>query len=61
MQPAPPIGTGTLITILHVIEEASEFRDSTVVSILGEAKWKRFLKSSKDKIIPNIPDDIETF
>ena len=52
---------GAGITILHVIEEVSEFRDSMIGSILGEEKWKALLKSNEGKIIASIRQDIETF
>jgi nucleotide-binding universal stress UspA family protein len=52
---------GAGITTLHVVEDASAFRESMVSSILGEAKWKELLKSNEDKIVATIREGIETF
>ncbi len=52
---------GAGITILHVIEDMSTFRESMVVGILGETKWKELLKSNEDKIIATIGEGIERF
>ena len=52
---------GASITLLHVVEEASEFWGSMVSSILGETKWKELLKNNEGKIIASIREDIETF
>jgi len=52
---------GAGISVLHVVEDASSFRDSMVSSVLGEGKWKELLKSNEDKIIAAIREGIEKF
>ncbi|MBW1784051.1 MAG: universal stress protein [Deltaproteobacteria bacterium] len=52
---------GAGITVLHVVEDASPFRESMVVSVLGETKWKELLKSNEDKIVATLREGLETF
>ncbi len=52
---------GASITILHVVEDASTFRESMMITILGETKWKELLKSNEGQIVASIREGIEMF
>ena len=52
---------GAGITILHVLEDMSSFRDSMVISIIGEDKWQEMLKNNRENVIETIRKRLEKF
>jgi len=52
---------GAGITLLHVLEDMSPYRDSLMMNILGEEKWKDLLETNKDKIIQDLKDRLGKF
>jgi len=52
---------GAGITILHVLQEMSPYRDSLIVNILGEDKWASLRKENEQKILDMLKGRLETF
>ena len=52
---------GAGITLLHVIEDMSPYRDSLMMNILGEEKWKGLMETNKEKIIQDLKDGLGKF
>lgn len=52
---------GAGITLLHVLEDMSPYRDSLMMNILGEEKWKGLLATNKEKIIQDLKDQLGKF
>lgn len=52
---------GAGITILHVLEDMSPYRDSLMMNILGEEKWKSLMETNKEKIIHDLKDRLGKF
>jgi nucleotide-binding universal stress UspA family protein len=49
------------IATLYMVEDASAFRESMLVGMVGESKWKELLTSDEEKILAAIRNGIETF
>jgi len=49
---------GAGITLLHVLEDMSPYRDSLMMNILGEEKWKGLMETNKEKIIQDMKDGL---
>jgi nucleotide-binding universal stress UspA family protein len=49
------------ITILHVLEDRSGFRDSLVINILGDQKWNELRKQNEQHIMDTIKSRLEQF
>jgi len=52
---------GAGITILHVLQEASPYRDSLIVNILGEEKWASLRKENEQKVLDILKGRLEKF
>jgi len=52
---------GAGITLLHVIEDMSPYRDSLMMNILGEEKWKSLMEANKEKILHDLKDRLGKF
>lgn len=52
---------GAGITILHVLEDLSPYRDSLVINVLGEEKWKELRKNNEQKVLSIIKERLEKF
>jgi nucleotide-binding universal stress UspA family protein len=52
---------GAGITILHVLEDLSPYRDSLVMNVLGETKWKELRKGNEEKILATLKERLEKF
>jgi nucleotide-binding universal stress UspA family protein len=52
---------GAGITILHVLQDLSPYRDSLVVNVLGETKWKELRKGNEEKILATLKERLEKF
>lgn len=52
---------GAGITVLNVLQEASPYRDSLIVNILGEEKWASLRKENEQKILDTLRDRLEKF
>ncbi len=52
---------GAGITLLHVLEDMSPYRDSLMMNILGEEKWKSLMETNKEKIIHDLKDRLGKF
>jgi len=52
---------GAGITLLHVLEDMSPYRDSLMMNILGEEKWKSLMETNKGKIIHDLKDRLGKF
>lgn len=52
---------GAGITLLHVLEDMSPYRDSLMMNILGEEKWKHLMETNKEKIIQDLKDELAEF
>ncbi len=52
---------GAGITILHVLEDVSEYRDSLVINILGKEKWEEIRRQNEQEVINNLRKKIEEF
>lgn len=52
---------GARITLLHVLEDMSPYRDSLMMNILGEEKWKSLMQANKEKIVQDLKDRLGKF
>jgi nucleotide-binding universal stress UspA family protein len=52
---------GAGITLLHVLEDMSPYRDSLMMNILGEEKWKGLMETNKEKIIQALKNELGKF
>lgn len=52
---------GAGITILHVLEDLSPYRDSLVINMLGEEKWKELRKNNEAKVLAILKERLEKF
>ncbi|MBL7173197.1 MAG: universal stress protein [Desulfobacteraceae bacterium] len=52
---------GAGITIFHVLEDTSSFRDSMVINIIGEEKWKDLVRTNEAKLLETIKQRLEKF
>ena len=52
---------GAGITILHVLQDLSPYRDSLVVNVLGEEKWNELRKGNEEKILGTLKERLEKF
>jgi nucleotide-binding universal stress UspA family protein len=52
---------GAGITILHVLEDVSPYRDSLVINVVGEKKWHELVKTNEQKLLETIKARLETF
>jgi nucleotide-binding universal stress UspA family protein len=52
---------GAGITLLHVLTDLSPYRDSLMINILGEEKWKSLMEANKEKIIHDLKDELGKF
>ncbi len=52
---------GAGITLLHVLEDMSPYRDSLIVNILGEDKWKSLMATNREKVIQDMKDRLNKF
>lgn len=52
---------GAGITLLHVLEDMSPYRDSLMMNILGEEKWKGLMETNKEKIIQGLKNELGKF
>jgi nucleotide-binding universal stress UspA family protein len=49
------------VTLLHVLEDMSPYRDSLMMNILGEEQWKGLMEANKEKIIHDLKDRLGKF
>jgi nucleotide-binding universal stress UspA family protein len=52
---------GAGITILHVLQEMSPYRDSLIVNILGEEKWAALRKENEQKVLDTLKERLAKF
>jgi nucleotide-binding universal stress UspA family protein len=52
---------GAGITLLHVLQETSPYRDSLIVNIMGEEKWTSLRKENEQKILDMLKGRLEKF
>lgn len=52
---------GAGVTILHVLEETSSYRDSLVVNIIGEDKWRQLRKANEKQAVEMIKKRLQSF
>lgn len=52
---------GAGITILHVLEDVSPYRDSLVINIIGGDKWKELRDANLEKLTAEIKTRLEKF
>jgi len=52
---------GAGITLLHVLEDMSPYRDSLMMNILGEEKWKSLMETNKEKIVQDLKGRLAKF
>jgi nucleotide-binding universal stress UspA family protein len=52
---------GAGITLLHVLQETSPYRDSLIVNILGEEKWASLRKDNEQKVLDILKGRLEKF
>ncbi len=52
---------GAGITILHVLEDVSEYRDSLVINILGPEKWEQLRRQNEQEVVQKLRTRIEEF
>ncbi len=52
---------GAGITFLHVLEDTSAFRDSLMINVLGEDKWKKLLKDNQHKVLDMAKERVKSF
>lgn len=52
---------GAGITILHVLEDISPYRDSLIINMLGETRWNELMNSNKHKLLETIKERLEKF
>ncbi len=52
---------GAGITILHVMEEPSQFSDSLVVNILGGNRWGELRKAHELRVLETVKQRLEAF
>jgi nucleotide-binding universal stress UspA family protein len=49
------------ITILHVLQEMSPYRDSLIVNIMGEEKWASLRKENEQKLLDMLKERLKKF
>ena len=52
---------GAGITLLHVLEDVSSYRDSLVINILGDERWNELMKTNEQKVIEMLKARLEKF
>lgn len=52
---------GAGVTILHVLEESSSYRDSLVMNIIGEDKWNELRKANEQRALETIKTRLQKF
>lgn len=52
---------GAGITFLHVLEDTSPFRDSLVINILGEEKWKELMQENRERVLAKAKERVQSF
>jgi len=52
---------GASITILHVLEDTSEYRDNLVINILGKEKWEEIRRQNEQETIERLKEEIQKF
>jgi len=52
---------GASITILHVLEDTSEYRDNLVINILGKEKWEEIRRQNEQETIERLKEEIQEF
>ena len=52
---------GAGITFLHVLEDTSAFRDSLMINVIGEKKWKELLKDNQHKVLDMAKERVKSF
>ncbi|MBW2285563.1 MAG: universal stress protein [Deltaproteobacteria bacterium] len=52
---------GAGITILHVLQDLSPYRDSLVVNVLGEERWSELRKDNEEKVLGTLKERLEKF
>jgi nucleotide-binding universal stress UspA family protein len=54
-------GYGAGVTILHVLGDTSSYRDSLVMNIIGEDKWKELRKANEQQAVEIIRARLQEF
>ena len=52
---------GAGITILHVLEDVSDYQDSLVINIIGDEKWNELRKNKGQVVLDTIKKRLEKF
>jgi len=52
---------GAGITFLHVLEDMSPFRESMMINVLGEEKWKKLMEDNKHKVVDMAKERVKSF
>lgn len=52
---------GAGITILHVLEDVSDYQDSLVINIIGDEKWNELRKNKGQVVLDTIKGRLEKF
>ena len=52
---------GASITILHVLEDTSEYRDNLIINILGKEKWEEIRRQNEQETIERLKEEIQEF
>lgn len=52
---------GASITILHVLEDTSEYRDNLIINILGKEKWEEIRRQNEQETIERLKEEIQKF
>ena len=52
---------GAGITILHVLEDVSAYRDSLVINVIGEKKWKELRARNEEQVVATLKERLERF
>lgn len=52
---------GAGVTILHVLEETSPYKDSLVVNIIGEERWKKLRESNEQQAVEMMKSRLREF
>ena len=52
---------GAGITLIHVLDNGSPYRESLLVNVLGEKKWNQIMKENEAKVVKMFKERLEKF
>ena len=52
---------GAGITLLHVLDHGSPYRESLLINVLGEKKWQEIVKENEANIVEMFKDRLKNF